>query len=174
MSQQPAQPDDMLVERVRVGARVVEKPRLHLDVIVEPPQVDAEQQHRRRPRRRQRQAELVEVAEAVDHPAGVVEARRAIAEHLGAKLHRPRRSGDDHRRVPDEDAAVLIGVEDLIGRAQVERIRMGMLMREHPIQRPQFAGPLQNGFAGHEQHRGERQKADQAPEKLSQSAPGQN
>ena len=45
-----------------------------------------------------------------------------------------------------EDPAVLVGVERLVDRAQVERILVRPLKSEDAIHRPRFAGPLQHGF----------------------------
>ena len=128
------------------------------DVFVEPPQIDAEQEDAGRPGRRQRQAEVAHVAQAVQHPAGVVKGIGPVAEHRPAEFHHSGGTRGEDERMLLEDPAVLVGVERLVNRTQVERILVRPLKSEDAIHRPRFAGPLQHGFAEQEQKRRQKQE----------------
>ena len=140
-------------------------------VLVEPPQVDAEQNDFRRPRRRKQQAEIARVVQTVQHPARVVKGIRPCPEHRRPKFHRPGGSGHENGRVLLEDAAVFVGIERLVDAAQVQRIGMAALKREHAIGGPHFTGPLQHRFAEQKQQTWKSGKGQEVGQKSLQSVP---
>src|SRR5258706_1580100 len=108
MAQEPAAIDDVLVKtEARSLHDLLSKAEDRLNVFVEPPEIDAQQKDGWRPRWRKRKAEVVQVAEAVEHPTGVVKRGRLVPEHRCAKLHGPGGTGDENGRILLDDPAVL-------------------------------------------------------------------
>src|SRR5439155_11987764 len=82
MCQQPSDADDVFVEaRTHAFRDFALEAERREHVLVEPPQVDAQQNDFRRPRRRKQQAEIARIVQTVQHPARVVKGIRPCPEH---------------------------------------------------------------------------------------------